>query len=87
MSALANDPAPAPLLRRPTKQARSRGDRPFAVWNYAGFTLFAILCAYPFWYLVVNSISANDLSAAGDIRLFPQGFHLTNYTQVLGSTA
>jgi multiple sugar transport system permease protein/putative aldouronate transport system permease protein len=83
MTALTNDSVPAQVLRRKIKPRRVRGDRPFAVWNYVGFALFALLCAYPFWYLVVNSVSANDLSAAGDIRLFPQGLHLSNYSQIL----
>lgn len=71
------------VLRRKVPVQRERGDRPFAAWNYLWFAIFALLCAYPFWYLIVNSVSANDLSAAGDIRLFPEGFHLSNYAQIL----
>lgn len=62
----------------------SPGDVPFALWNYAGFALFALVCGYPFYYLIINSVSANDVSALGDVRLWPVGFHLSNYTQVLG---
>jgi multiple sugar transport system permease protein/putative aldouronate transport system permease protein len=64
----------------PTK--RARGDIPFAIWNYAGFLIFALLCAYPFYYLIINSISANDLSALGKVRLWPEGMHLSNYQQI-----
>ncbi|MFE6971856.1 carbohydrate ABC transporter permease [Isoptericola sp. NPDC057653] len=67
----------SPALRR------TRGDVPFAVVNYAGFLLFALLCAYPFYFLIINSISANDVSALGDVRLWPEGLHLSNYTQIL----
>ncbi|MCA5893816.1 carbohydrate ABC transporter permease [Isoptericola sp. NEAU-Y5] len=62
---------------------RTRGDIPFGVVNYAGFLLFAILCAYPFYYLIINSVSANDLSALGRVRLWPEGAHLSNYGQIL----
>jgi len=62
---------------------RTRGDFPFAIVNYAGFLLFALLCAYPFYFLIINSISANDMSALGQVRLWPEGFHLSNYTQIL----
>ncbi|MDQ7879093.1 carbohydrate ABC transporter permease [Microbacterium sp. QXD-8] len=58
------------------------GDVLFRIANYALFLLFAIICAYPFYYLIINSVSANDVSALGDVRLWPVGFHLSNYTQV-----
>ena len=58
------------------------GDVVFRLANYALFFLFALICAYPFYYLIINSVSANDISALGDVRLFPVGFHLSNYAQV-----
>ncbi|MDW4572009.1 carbohydrate ABC transporter permease [Microbacterium sp. M3] len=58
------------------------GDILFRVGNYALFALFALICAYPFYYLIINSVSANDVSALGDVRLWPVGFHLSNYAQV-----
>lgn len=60
----------------------SVGDVLFRIANYALFALFALVCAYPFYYLIINSVSANDLSALGDVRLWPIGFHLTNYEEV-----
>ncbi len=62
---------------------RARGDVPFAIVNYAGFLLFALLCAYPFYFLIINSVSANDMSALGQVRLWPEGLHLSNYAQIL----
>ncbi|MFE5409067.1 carbohydrate ABC transporter permease [Microbacterium sp. NPDC056569] len=58
------------------------GDTVFRLANYALFLLFALICAYPFYYLIINSVSANDISALGDVRLWPVGFHLSNYAQV-----
>jgi len=34
--------------------------------------------------MIINTISANDLSANGFINFLPKGFHLENYKQVLG---
>lgn len=64
------------------KGKRSAGDRAFQVCNYLFFILFAILCAYPFYYLIINSISANDLSASGVINFLPRGIHFQNYKDV-----
>lgn len=64
------------------KGKRSAGDRVFQVCNYLFFILFAILCAYPFYYLIINSISANDLSASGVINFLPKGIHFQNYKDV-----
>src|SRR5690606_10728729 len=61
---------------------RHRGDLPFALVNGTVFAALAFLCGYPFYYLIINAISANDVSALGDIRFLPQGMHLGNYRQV-----
>ena len=58
------------------------GDRAFSIVNYLIFGILTFLCAYPFYYLIINSISANDLSAAGAINLIPEGIHFQNYIDV-----
>lgn len=60
----------------------SKGDRTFQVINILIFAIFAIICAYPFYYLIINSISANDLSASGKVNFLPYGFQLENYVKV-----
>lgn len=50
---------------------------------FAFFFLITLICAYPFYYLIINSISNNELSALGQIRFFPQEIHFENYSQVL----
>lgn len=67
---------------RKRKMQRERGDIPFTIINSLFFVLMAFICGYPFYYLIINSISANDVSALGDIRWLPQGMHLDNYRQV-----
>lgn len=66
------------------KQKRlSLGDKTFSVVNYLLFGLFTLICIYPFYYMIINTVSANDLSAAGDINFLPSGLHLSNYKALL----
>lgn len=62
---------------------RKPGDTVFSVANYIFFGILAILCFYPFYYLIINSISANDISAAGEVLLLPKKIHFVNYAKVL----
>jgi putative aldouronate transport system permease protein len=50
---------------------------------YVFFGLFALLCIFPFYYIFINTISANDLVASGRIMFVPRGIHFTNYVKVL----
>ncbi|MFV0634455.1 carbohydrate ABC transporter permease [Demequina sp.] len=69
-------------VRPPKGHERTMGDRVFSLVNGFVFLILVILCAYPFYYLIINSISANDISALGDVRLFPKGIHFENFVQV-----
>nr|WP_308627342.1 carbohydrate ABC transporter permease [uncultured Eisenbergiella sp.] len=62
---------------------KTKGDILFAIINYMGFGLFTLICFYPFYYLIINSVSANDLSGNGSINFLPSQLHLENYKQVL----
>lgn len=62
---------------------RTKEDILFNVANYTFFALITLVCAYPFYYLIINSISNNELSALGDVRFIPEGIHFENYRQVL----
>lgn len=55
----------------------------FNVFNYIGFIIFTLLCVYPFYYLIINTISANNLSANGLINFFPKNIHFENYVEIL----
>jgi putative aldouronate transport system permease protein len=46
------------------------------------FTLFALICIYPFYYVIINTLSANDISAKGDVIFYPIKMHLQNYKDV-----
>ena len=65
------------------KKKLTAGDATFNVINYLVFGIFTLICIYPFYYMVINTLSANDLSAAGEINFLPQGLHLENYKALL----
>jgi multiple sugar transport system permease protein/putative aldouronate transport system permease protein len=65
------------------KKKYTRQDILFQIFNYTGFALITLICVYPFYYLAINTISANDLSAKGLIRILPQQIHIKNYIEVL----
>jgi putative aldouronate transport system permease protein len=50
---------------------------------YLFYGLFALLCIFPFYYIFINTISANDLVASGQITILPRGIHFNNYVKVL----
>lgn len=58
---------------------RTGSDIAFNIINYTVFTILAFLCAYPFYYLIINSISSNELSNNGLINFLPRQIHLQNY--------
>ncbi|WP_066517078.1 carbohydrate ABC transporter permease [Curtobacterium ammoniigenes] len=68
---------------RRKRPAPSLGDATFSTLNYVLFGLFTVLCAYPFYFLIINSISSNNLSALGQVRFWPVGLHFDNYTQIM----
>lgn len=66
------------------KNEMTPGEHVFHFFNYVFLILFTLLCVYPFYYLIINSISNNQLSANGLINWLPKGIHWDNYKTVLG---
>lgn len=64
------------------KKKMSREEFLYHVVAYLVFILVLLLCAYPFYYLLICTISDNKLVDLGKILLIPQGFHLNNYAKV-----
>lgn len=61
----------------------STGDKIFNMFNYLVFGVITLLCIFPFYYLFIQTISNNALSAAGEITFFPKEIHFENYAAVL----
>ena len=70
-------------MDKPIKIKVSKADHVFNFFNYLFFALITLICAYPLYYLIINSISANDLSANGLINFLPRKIHFQNYIDVL----
>ncbi|WP_219837019.1 carbohydrate ABC transporter permease [Paenibacillus sp. R14(2021)] len=60
----------------------STTDKFISVVIYTLFSLFAFACVYPFYSIIINTISANDISARGDVVFFPKHIHFQNYVDV-----
>ena len=80
---------------------RTAGDRIFETSVVILFVLFTFICIFPFYYLLINTISDNDLVTSGRVNFFPMlkdaagngvfGAHFNNYAalrnvQDLGSS-
>jgi len=65
------------------EESRSNlGEVIFNFLNYTLFGIFTFICILPFYYMLINTISNNDLVKRGLITLIPRGFHINNYLQV-----
>lgn len=78
--------------KKHSSESRSIADCIFDAILIVFFTFFTFLCIFPFYYLFINTISANDLVSSGLINFYPKGVHLGNYIALkdvsdLGSSA
>ena len=62
---------------------QSPGDRVISVLTYFIYAIFAFVCAYPFYYIIINSISANNLSERGKVLFLPMEIHFKNYERMV----
>jgi len=67
---------------RKTHMKRSFGDKLISVLTYIVYAIFAFVCIYPFYYIFINSISANNLSERGKVIFYPMEVHFNNYKTV-----
>lgn len=61
---------------------RSVGERIFDWINNIILVLLAIITLYPFWYVLVASISNPDMVSSGQVTIWPIGFELASYMKV-----
>ena len=69
--------------KRHAREERGFASRAFDVVNYLVFGIFTLMCVYPFYYIFINTISDNTLTARGLVMFYPIGVHFSNYVQVL----
>ncbi len=71
------------FMPKKTVYRASVADRIISVVIYLVYAIFAFVCAYPFYYIFINTISNNDMSARGKVIFLPHEIHFNNYAQVL----
>lgn len=57
-------------------------ERMMMIITYFVYSIFAFVCFYPFYYILINSISNNDLSARGKVLFVPLEIHFNNFVSV-----
>lgn len=55
----------------------------FNIINYTLFTVFMIICLFPFYYIFINSISSPAEVTKGAVTFFPKGFSFETYKAIL----
>jgi len=63
------------------------GDRSFTISNTVILTIFAFLCMYPFWYILILSLNEGRDAALGSLYWWPRVFTLDNYRVMLSDPA
>jgi putative aldouronate transport system permease protein len=64
------------------KFRQSAGDKVFNGINRGVFALFALICLWPFYYLIINTISNNNEVFLGNVVFLPKGINFKNYARV-----
>lgn len=65
------------------KRKRSLEDYVIDTITCIVYLFFTFICVYPFYYIFINTISANNLSERGKVLFWPIGIHFNNYISVL----
>ncbi|MTW87667.1 ABC transporter permease subunit [Virgibacillus dakarensis] len=65
----------------------TRGEKIFDICNYIFLTLLMLAMLYPFWYILMGSISDPVQAQQGGFFLIPAGFSLDAYQAVLNNSS
>lgn len=60
----------------------STGEKIFTVFNYTFFTLLCLAMLYPFWHVIMLSLSSSEMALQGGIFLWPKQFTGITYRAV-----
>lgn len=64
------------------KKKISREERIYNIFAYLFFGIITLCCFYPFYYLLISTISDNQLVNLGRVTLYPIGIHFDNYIKI-----
>lgn len=62
---------------------KTRGEKMFSVFNFFIMLLVGFVTIFPFWYVIMASISSGDAVVSGQVMLIPKGINLEAYKEVL----
>lgn len=57
-------------------------DKVFNIFLYIIYSLCTLICAFPFYYIFIQTISDNHKAAIGKVLFYPIGMHIGNYIEV-----
>ena len=60
----------------------SREDKIYNIVGIILFTIITLLCVYPFYYLMICTISDQKLVDLNQIILLPKGINFENYVEI-----
>ncbi|MDR0655164.1 MAG: carbohydrate ABC transporter permease [Treponema sp.] len=60
----------------------SKSEKIFAWFNYCFFVILCFVMTYPFWHVIMMSLSSSEATLKGGLFLWPKGFNLDVYVQV-----
>lgn len=63
-------------------KTKNAGDIVADVINVILMALLALICLYPFYYVLINTFSDNDAVLRHQVWFWPQGFNINNYVSV-----
>ena len=72
-----------PQTRKENRIRRTFGSRAFDVFNVIFMLLFLLVTLYPFWYVVIVSLSDGKAVLSGQVSLWPVDITLDTYRVVL----
>jgi multiple sugar transport system permease protein/putative aldouronate transport system permease protein len=70
-------------MKNSRKKKISKSDMAFQIVAYMVFSFIFLICAYPFYYLLICTISDNKLVDLNAVTVLPRGVHFNNYMEVL----
>ncbi|MDR1914577.1 MAG: carbohydrate ABC transporter permease [Clostridiales bacterium] len=65
-------------------QTKTLGARVFDMFNVIFMGILAFSCLYPLWYALCLSISNKAAANSGLVTIFPIGFSLASYQEIMG---
>lgn len=79
---MAKETIQAGSIARENKIKTSVGEKIFTVFNYTFFTLLCLLMVYPFWHVLMQSLSSAEMALKGGVFLYPKDLTWDTYISV-----